>query len=169
MTASYPYVPRSNARLQPGEFWAIPLRTGGFAAGVVLGVAREPNPDFVVNTRAFLGGLLEWEGAEPPSPSSVARSRLAAQGFVHIKTITATGGAILGRLAASDAVRPWTWQSPPGTGRGAVYQGIEWLRQATPADAHLPVITAWGFGYMREVAERAGACRDGDADPGIAR
>jgi hypothetical protein len=159
--ASYPYVPRSNGRLQPGEFWAIPLDTGRFASGVVLAVPREPSPDFVVNSRAFLGGLLAWEGAEPPSASALAEARLAAQGFVHIKTITATGGAILGRLEISDALRTMIWRSAPGGGSGAVYEGTEWLRRATPGDASLPLITAWGFGYMRHVAEQAGRRRNG--------
>lgn len=169
MTAPYPYVPRSNARLRPGEFWAIPLKTGRFACGIVLAVARVPSPDYVVSTRAFLAGLLAWEGDAPPTPRALADVRLAGQGFAHVKTITEIGGRILGRLPDSDAVRPALWQSAPGEGRGAVYAGIEWLRQATPADADLPPIVAWGFGHMRAVAEQAGTLRAGRAEGGIAR
>jgi hypothetical protein len=156
MPASYPYVPRSNARLLPGELWSIPLSSGRFACGVVLAVPHEPNPDFVVNARAFLGGLLEWEGGEPPSAALVAGAALAAQGFVHIKTITETGGEIIGRLETTAAIRPRRWRSPPGRTPSTVYDGIEPVRRATEADSALPLISFWGYGYMRELAEQAG-------------
>jgi hypothetical protein len=34
---TYPFVPRSNAKFRPGQFWAIPLPDGRFACGRVLG------------------------------------------------------------------------------------------------------------------------------------
>lgn len=160
----YPWVPRSNAHLEPGEFWSIPLRDGRFACGVVLGVPRGPDGELpVVNTRAFLGGLLAWTGDEPPTPEAIDRAAVVAQGFVHVRTILETGGAILGR--AREPVRPLRWRSPgrPGSagGPGWVYEGIARLRPATAADAAMPVMVSWGFGYMRELASRA------SEDPGV--
>lgn len=38
---SYPFLPKSNTYLIPGQFWAIPLRTNKFACGRVIEVSKE--------------------------------------------------------------------------------------------------------------------------------
>ena len=160
---TYPYVPRSNARLLPGEFWAIPLSTGRHACGVVLGAGRaEDEPTFAPSNRAFLAGLLGWEGDAPPTADAIAGAQVVAQGIAHVKTVTATGGKILGRAASP--IAPLTWRSAPSHGdEGWIYEGNERRRPATAADRDLRLVSAWGYGYMRELADRASAARLGAA------
>ncbi|EKO87041.1 hypothetical protein LEP1GSC020_0876 [Leptospira interrogans serovar Grippotyphosa str. 2006006986] len=45
----YPFVPKSNRSLIPGQFWAIPLNNGKFACGRVIAV----HP---FETKMFLAG-----------------------------------------------------------------------------------------------------------------
>lgn len=163
---SYPHVPRSNARLQPGEFWAIPLSTGRYACGVVLGVARVGDERlFAPNNRAFLAGLLDWEGDAPPTAEAIAGARVMAQGIAHVKAIAETGGEILGRSVAP--VAPLTWRSAPGPAdEGWVYEGVDPVRPATPADNGLGIVMAWGYGYIRELAGRASVERSRRLRPG---
>ncbi len=47
----YPFVPKSNRSLIPGQFWAIPLNNGKFACGRVI----EVHP---FETKMFLAGLV---------------------------------------------------------------------------------------------------------------
>jgi len=149
-------VPGSNARLRPGQFWAIPLSTGRFASGAVLGVARREDGRILApSNRAFLAGLLDWEGEGPPTADSIAGARVVAQGIAHIKTITETGGEIIG--AATAPIAPLTWRSAPGpAGDGWVYAGVERIRPALPADRGLGIILGIGYGYLRELAEGRG-------------
>ena len=38
----YPFEPKSNAHLMPGQFWGVPLSDGRWACGRVLAVQTEP-------------------------------------------------------------------------------------------------------------------------------
>ena len=155
---AYPYAPRSNARLLPGEIWAIPLANGRFAAGVVIGVAGGASAPLLLtpSNRAFVGGLLDWQGDGPPAPDDVPRTRVLEQGVVHIKTITETGGEIIGRADGIDALE---WRSGPGQDGGWVYRGVERVRPATAKDDGIPMIRAFGYGYLREMAEQRAGLR----------
>jgi hypothetical protein len=100
----YPFTPRSNARLEPGQFWSIPLSDGRFACGRVLGVDRDA--EYGRRTR-FIAGLLDWVGPEPPSAESIAGAPLLEAGHAHIATISDEGGALLGeRPLESDGLVP---------------------------------------------------------------
>ncbi|MED4229245.1 Imm26 family immunity protein [Neobacillus cucumis] len=50
---SYPFLPKSNTYLIPGQFWAIPLKSNKFACGRVIEVSKE-------DKRGFLAGLMDW-------------------------------------------------------------------------------------------------------------
>jgi hypothetical protein len=65
---TYPFVPKSNRRPRPGQFWGIPLDDGRFAAGRVMAV-----PAFGVTDRTGLVvGLMDWVGSAPPTEEDIA-------------------------------------------------------------------------------------------------
>ena len=100
----YPFIPKSNARLEPGQFWSIPLSDGRFACGRVLRVDR----DAAYGRRTtFIAGLLDWVGSEPPTAESIAGAPLLEAGHAHIATISEEGGTVLGaRALESDGLMP---------------------------------------------------------------
>jgi hypothetical protein len=153
----YPFEPKSNAHLEAGQFWAIPLSNGRFACGRVLDVPREPDPAFPVSSRIFLAGLLDWSASEPPTGESIAGVRLLEQGFAHILAIRTTGRLVLGcRPLELDGLTPYHWLSASVIGRDTwVYEGARRLRPADKADAGMPVLGVWGYGVIGRLAEFA--------------
>lgn len=106
---SFPLTPRSTAKIEPGDFWAVPLRRGGwFACGRVL--QR-------LDSRVLLiVGLLDWCEPLPPTAESIAGAPVLAAGAAHIKTIELTGGALLGHrdLAEDGGLRRLVAALPDG-------------------------------------------------------
>lgn len=94
--AEYPFVPKTNAKLVPGQFWAIPMSDGRFACGRVLRVDRDR--DFGARTM-FVGALLDWVGAEPPTSNSIAGAHVLAVGVAHVQVISDNKGTVLGERA----------------------------------------------------------------------
>jgi hypothetical protein len=106
-TTTYPFVPKSSKRLAPGDFWAIPLRDGRFACGRVVELLPQGMPGARV---ALLGGLLDWQGSSEPTGESIAGGSFLAQGIMHIRSITTTGGSISGHRDFSlDSLGSWTF------------------------------------------------------------
>lgn len=90
--------------LLPGDFWALPLRDGCFAAGRVL--ARQA---FGPSDRTGVTvGLLDWIGTEPPTQQDIAGRAVLACGLSRVETIIKTGGKVLGHrpLEADDIPAP---------------------------------------------------------------
>ena len=157
---TYPFEPRSNTRLEAGQFWGIPLSDGRFACGRVLAVSRSPDPAYPVNARTFLAGLMDWVGVAPPTSEAIAGAGIWAQGFAHIKAIRENGGAILGiRPLGLDRLEPDLWLSHPIDGVLWVYAGLARIRPAGPDDTGLPVISGWGFKLVSLLAEEAFSAR----------
>jgi hypothetical protein len=151
---TYPFVPKSNRWLEPGQFWAVPLSDGRFACGRVLDVPREPDPHVTVARTIFLAGMLDWVGDAPPTGAAIAGAGLLAQGFAHIKAITTTGGEIIGsRDLSADGIVPEVWRSHEGGGTVWIYEGARRVRPATEADRDLPVMGVWGYSVIRVLAE----------------
>jgi hypothetical protein len=148
---SFPFVPKSTAYLEPGHFWSIPLRAGGFACGRVIqlrtiGCKRDP--------RVFLAGLMDWSSPLPPTADVIAGRGVIAQGSVHVMTVAKNSGAILGtRDLAQDGIEPWTFldaQMPNWLQRG--FDRIRDFDRMT--DSGLPVFSTWGFGVIKMLAEK---------------
>src|SRR5712692_9693696 len=104
-TPRYPFVPKTNANLEPGQFWAVPLPNGRFACGRVLRVDRDR--EYGARTM-FVAGLLNWMGDEPPTAEAIAGARLLEVGHAHVRLIQQDGGAILGHrpLYADELIVP---------------------------------------------------------------
>jgi hypothetical protein len=88
----YPFTPKSNRKLVPGQFWALPLSDGRFACGRVMTV-----PAFGPSDRTgFVAGIMDWVGAEPPNSDEVVGRAVLAQGKTRFEAISSTGGEVLG-------------------------------------------------------------------------
>ena len=48
------------------------------------------------HTRLFIAGVVAWRGANPPTPRDLQDLPIADYAFAHIKTITSSGGQIIG-------------------------------------------------------------------------
>jgi hypothetical protein len=89
---SYPFTPKSNRYLRPGQFWAIPLSDGRFAAGRVMSV-----PAFGPKDRTgVVVGLADWVGDKPPTADDLAGKAVLVQAKSGYEAVTVTGGQVLG-------------------------------------------------------------------------
>jgi hypothetical protein len=141
----YPFEPKSIARMQAGQFWAVPLPDGRHACGRVLHVPRAGD-SLYLNSRTFLAGLMEWSGSQPPTSDAIARRGILAQGRMHIAAIRDAGSLIIGqRDLELDAITGLREVSHRGGGTVWLYEGGLRLRQATAEEAStLPVMSVWG-------------------------
>jgi hypothetical protein len=90
---NYPFIPKSNTHLEPGQFWTIPLSDGRFACGRVLRVDRDREYG---GRTAFVAGLLDWVGTEAPTSEGIAGAPLLDVGHARIELVAHGGGAIVG-------------------------------------------------------------------------
>lgn len=96
-----PFTPKSNAHLLPGDYWAVPLRDGRFAAGRVLF-----RPAFGPSDRVGVAvALLDWLGNEPPTDEDIAGRSVLCWALTRWEAISKTGGQVLGhRPLAEDGI-----------------------------------------------------------------
>lgn len=144
----FPFKPRSTSFLRPGMFWAVPLSDGRFACGRVLQI--EPS-----SRVTLLAGLMAWVSPKPPTDAALSGAALLSQGTAHIKTITETGGEILGeRPLTADSIEPLPELSHAMPPRVRLVSGFEDLRAATREEVDaLPVLSAWGYNVIAVQAE----------------
>jgi hypothetical protein len=164
----YPFVPRSTAYLEPGQFWAVPLSDGRFACGRVLAVLPRDADIFVGGgRRLFFAGLMDCVGAAPPTSDDLAGARLIAQGSAHVRTTRETGGAVLGwRALEADGVVGLRAVSHGAGGTVYLYEGARRLRPATDDERReLPVLSTWGFKVIERLAEHVFV--NGEPRPGV--
>lgn len=149
---SYPFVPKSTRGLRPGDFWAVPMTGGRFAAGRIVQVDadRIPTP-----TRAFLGALMDWCGTAPPSADDLAGRGALAWGVMHVRAITELGGAILGhRPLELDGLRAPEQLSAMGGAGAMILDGARSVRVAREDEwGTLPVLAYWGYDAIQRLAE----------------
>jgi len=88
-----PFVPKSNAKLEPGHFWSIPLSDRRFACGRVLAIDRAATYG---SRSSMIAGLLDWVGDAPPTGDAIAGRPLLESGHLHVRSIGETGGTVLG-------------------------------------------------------------------------
>lgn len=89
----YPFTPKSNAKLRPGQFFAIRLSDGRFACGRVLGIDRAASYGSRTN---FVAGVLDWVADVPPTNESIAGAPVIAASQVHFRAIGEGNGEMLG-------------------------------------------------------------------------
>jgi hypothetical protein len=147
----YPFVPRSTAYLEPGDFWSIPLAGGGFSCGRVIQLRMENGKR---DLRIFLAGLMDWSGGSLPTADALAGCGVLAQGQVHIRTISENQGEVCGfRDLALDGIEPALFRDADGA--ICVQRGFEVVRPFDcERDTDLPVFGTWGYAVIRRKADR---------------
>lgn len=110
----YPFVPKTNAPLVPGQFWSIQMSDGRFACGRVLAIDRTAS--YGARTM-FVAGLVDWVGEEPPTSEAIAGRPIFDSGRGHVSLIAHGGGSVLGeRPLDLDGIVPRrdpdSWWSP---------------------------------------------------------
>ncbi|MDQ8734217.1 Imm26 family immunity protein [Paenibacillus sp. LHD-38] len=156
MEIKYPFKPKTNKFLTPGQFWAIPLQNEKFACGRVIQVTKSY---MASPTKTFLAGLMDWVGDAPPKSEDIAEKKTLIQGVAHIKAIHETGlqEMIIGyRPLEIDFIEPDYFRSQ--TGYQPEYcklmKGLVELRPITKSEWELyPTLGAWGTDYIRQFAE----------------
>ena len=145
---TYPFEPKSSAKLRPGDFWPIPLADGSFACGRVLQLA----PKGMAGGRVqFFGALMDWRRPAAPTFDDLGGARSLEQGAMHIHSITRIGRAVVGhRPLELDGVQPWLFVNG-----NAVQKGYERVRAWRPSDtADLPAFTWWGWNVIWLLANK---------------
>lgn len=110
----YPFVPKTNAQLVPGQFWSIRLSDGRFACGRVLAIDRSAKHGA---RTMFVAGLVDWVGERPPTAEAIAGRPVFEAGHGHVNMIAEGGGAVLGERPLDldeivPDVAPDSWWSP---------------------------------------------------------
>lgn len=151
----YPFEPKSIARLQAGQFWAVPLADGRHACGRVLHVPGTAESIYL-NSRIFLAGLMDWSGSEPPTNEAIAGCGVLAQRMMHVAAIRDTSSPIIGqRDLKLDEITGLREVSHRGGGTVWLYESGLRLRQATAEESHtLPVMSVWGRRVIQVLAEK---------------
>jgi hypothetical protein len=156
----YPFEPKSNTWLEPGQFWGVPLSNGRYACGRVLAVPDEREPDPMLwgkpDSTMFFAALVDWVGDEPPTADGIAGASLLEQGNAHVKTIRRNGQFLLGhRDLALDGIVGLRTVTHRAGGVVYLYEGARRLRPATREEAaSLPVMSTWGFKVITVIAEK---------------
>jgi hypothetical protein len=89
---SYPFRPKSNRYLAPGQYLAVPPSDGRFACGRVMA-----SPAFGEKDRVgVVVGLMNWVGDRPPEERHIAGRAVVAQALSRYEAVSNTGGEILG-------------------------------------------------------------------------
>lgn len=144
---SYPFIPKTTAKVQVGDFWSIRLDDGRYAAGRILQV---------LDRVTVLGCVLDWVGERRPTEDSIAGASILTAGKMHVrKTIEDCGCGILGnRSLESDGIElPFFRSHSEGPGQ-RLLQGATDVGPVTNQDRALPTLTTWGFGVARLRANR---------------
>jgi hypothetical protein len=151
----YPFVPKSNAGLVPGQFWSIPLSNGRFACGRVIQLLPE-STKYPGSTKIFLAGLMDWIGNEPPTEQTIAGHKTTAQAAAHIVTILDNGGKIDGwrDLSLDEISTNYSLSQSMASPAQNVVQGFITLRPANQLDANLDTFSSWGRGFIKLLAEK---------------
>ncbi|EMS86672.1 immunity 26/phosphotriesterase HocA family protein [Leptospira noguchii] len=152
ISVKYPFVPKSNRSLIPGQFWAIPLHNGKFACGRVI----EVHP---FETKMFLAGLMDWIGELIPNENDLTGKQTIKQGQIHIKAIyeTALNKEILGyRNLYLDNIESYFFKSQDGyqLESSKLMKGYKEIRSLTKVESDIyPTFSTWGYDVIRILAE----------------
>jgi hypothetical protein len=137
----------------PGDFWALPLRTGAFACARV--IQLKEIGDGRSDSRSFLAGLIDWIGQMEPDSAAIAGRGTVVQGQAHILAIRRAGGSILGhRSLSEDKIEPAAMLSHAGGPNVMLLRGFNVLRLATAAEREaLPIFRTFGYSALARHAE----------------
>ena len=149
---AYPFKPTSTTKLQPGDFWALPLADGKVGCGRVIAIKTDARPG---QRSMLLAGVMDWVGTAPPSAESIAGCATHAQGEIHLRCIRETGGEILGsRPLEADGIEVGEFLSEQPGRNCMLMRGYDVIRPASAEEQlRLAVFPTWGYLVMVGLAE----------------
>jgi hypothetical protein len=142
---TYPFFPKTTARIQVGDFWSITLDDGRYSAGRVLQV---------LNRATVLGCVLNWSSDTPPTVASIDGAGILNAGELNIrKTVEDCGDGILGNrsLELDEIIIPLFRSHEHGLDQRLLRGAVE-ISPVSANDRALPVLTTWGYGVARLIA-----------------
>jgi hypothetical protein len=77
----FPFIPKSNSAIKPGDFWPIQLVDKSLAVGRVIQLPSRRGPG---SRSLFLAGLMDWHGNRPPCAADLAGPRVLQQAQMGI-------------------------------------------------------------------------------------
>jgi len=142
----YPFLPKSNLKLERGQYWNLPLTNGKDAFFVILDIPTKKN-----RMTIFIGMLDEISTEEKLDPNKRYK-KILWQSSVHIKTIRECGGLIQDKIGP---IVPEEELNSAGGEYCRVMRGYTAVRKANENDiANLKVQTTSGYNVARIVAEK---------------
>lgn len=152
----YPFTPKSNAYLKPGQFWPIQLLNGHFGCGIVLDV---PHNQLNNNKRMVHVGLLNWTNSSRPTVQELESIPLTIldHGQAHIKTISTQDEEISGiiNLDKNNLIIEPVVDSRQYSPSSQVLIGYQVLRKATIQDhENLKTKSTWGYSFIVNLANK---------------
>jgi hypothetical protein len=140
----YPFIPKSNLKLERGEYFNIPLNNGHHAYVMILDLPDEKD------RRGFYIGLLNITSVKPEIKNG--DYKIIKQWNAHIKTIEKCGGMIQGKLIP---ITPNIEKDCASGQNCNVVQGYRILRKATDLDRiYLDVQRTSGYMVPKIIAEK---------------
>jgi hypothetical protein len=146
---TFPFLPKSNARLMPGDFWSMPIAPGRYAAGRVIELPWQHAGGS--DRRMFLAGLMDWCGKAPPGANDLANRAVLEQGVMHVRAFSFSDWQIEGnRDLASDGIESWLAK----VADHYVQKGLGEERLGTPLElSNCPRRSTWGMKVIEIAAQ----------------
>lgn len=138
---TFPFRPKSNTYLEPGDYFGIPLPQGKWSCGRVLG--RGPS-----GRSTFVGTVMDWCGPQPPTCDDIENVGFATKlRHNHVKTITNFGMQIDGNCPIDQSDLPVMLVHSQAMMRGGI-------PTHEPIDVSAPRMPAANNGLLLSVATR---------------
>lgn len=148
----YPFTPKSNRKLEIGQFWAIKLNNNKYGCGIILDL---PSKDAKSTKMCFIG-LLDWVGTNKPTQLDLESVplELLDQGKAHIKTIIGKGEPIIGKIDLFNSSIDIPFELDCAHS-GWVVNGYTLIRKANYEDERkYKTQTTWGYEVLYLLAEK---------------
>lgn len=153
LEVKYPFSPKSNKKLNTGDFWAIKLSDKSFCVGVVIDIP----PEDLRLTREIIVGLLNWNERKMPELEDFNGLEVLEQGHAHIKTITHEGSEILGNIDLEKYnINPLIMIDSYGANGTEDYlmKGYEIIRKFKQSDrGKYDRSGYWGYNFIDDLAD----------------
>ena len=150
---TYPFIPKSNKKIRPGDYWITQLSNKSFAVGIVIDV---PPEDLKLN-REIIVGLLNWNESFVPKTKNLVNLEILDQGHAHIKTISEFSNGISGNISFEKAnIEPKILIDSYGANNPewSLMKGYQVIRTYKKSDREKYDIAGfWSYDYLNEIAE----------------
>lgn len=159
---TYPFIPKSNKKLSPGDYWITELSNKSYAIGIVIDI---PPTDLKL-TREIVIGLLNWNENSIPKIQDLANLKILKQGHAHIKTISEYSDGIIGSINfIKNNIEPKILIGSYGANNPEwnLMKGYKIIDEYKKSDRDkYDKAGYWGYDYLNEIAENVFVLKNKD-------